>query len=1178
MTRISEKVKDLIEVCSYKSLLDFRADPTETLKGYHFTDITSQLMASWLDALVDLQSRKNNANALAGYRGVGKSHFLSAFAALVSTPELRSTVQDSHVAASAHHLMRRRYPVAFVERGTKNSLEEELREALSKGLDCSESDLPEQLGDLIEYATSIHPDVPLIIIVDTSVERESRVSRDDGVYLGELAEAVTDRNVFIGVALDDDITDADGINSAIARCFSIDYLDQEHLYRIVDSHIFRKHRRSESLIKDVYKQFCETLPGFKWSEPRFSSLYPLHPAILEVAPFIRLYAPEFALLGFASEAGARILGRPANSLIALDEVFDNVEDTLRKAPDLKEAFETYDTISKEMVSLVPVMQRLQAKLILKALFVLSLDGDGTSAREIAAAMLIFDEADPQKSEKQVEELLETFVSVFPDQLHRKEESEETRFSFKVAGKDDLLSALSEAVDGVDENIVPQMLSRVAKERFADWNLDLTEAEESQIWTDCQIYWRGGHRRGRISWLWGTGDEPKPTNNDALDLEVKIVHPTAAIEDFEFEGQSFYWKPAELTQEEIDTVRRYHLLLYDETIKDQFHEQIRAAGHTHSQNISKIWERVFITEGLFFSNGAEFKPIAENSHSTLGEILASTLTESFEANFPDHPLFGQTFELGHVSLLVNDLFSGARTSNPEVQQFAEEFALPLGLVKKQGENYLLEQEEVVFQLPAVLPVLECLNEAAEETVTLSKVFGAVKKPPFGLVKEAQQLVLAALVAHRKVEFVTTKGDRINRRSLDLKIIWDDIAGIAKPADVHYSAKRLNNWAKSITRIEKSVSIDDPADRAAVKEGLSEWLVDWEDADVVNKFAGLPDELLNTKIWQISVNVERAFGSVAGSIRSLNEKAISLEAALERVADAFADSDTEFSLRENELVALVSFIKSASLRDTIWGFLSVCEFTRDEEIEEMRNRLMELLELGHKEPDAATNDAISDKWKEFHAAYTDHFAIKHDSIMKSHQLQEKFDEFTKSDEWWEYERLSSLPIFQNVHWNESERILKQFRELDCSFNVRERLKNHPFCACSFNLSKIDEWENLPERLVQVVDHARLSYRNTLQQIKPDLVGRLEEFSEKEAENDYVDAANSLLEIFENDEKPELFSTDQLTVIQKLLSDERPTQMAVAQIPDHGGIQSADALRASLGEWLDDLPAEPVLIKIG
>jgi len=76
------------------------------------------------------------------------------------------------------------------------------------------------------------------------------------------------------------------------------------------------------------------------------------------------------------------------------------------------------------------------------------------------------------------------------------------------------------------------------------------------------------------------------------------------------------------------------------------------------------------------------------------------------------------------------------------------------------------------------------------------------------------------------------------------------------------------------------------------------------------------------------------------------------------------------------------------------------------------------------------------------------------MKSHHLQAQFDEILQSDEWWEFENLSRLTVFQQVHRQEVQKIRRQFRELDCRFDVREMLKTHPFGACSFNLAKIEE----------------------------------------------------------------------------------------------------------------------------
>jgi len=57
-----------------------------------------------------------------------------------------------------------------------------------------------------------------------------------------------------------------------------------------------------------------------------------------------------------------------------------------------------------------------------------------------------------------------------------------------------------------------------------------------------------------------------------------------------------------------------------------------------------------------------------------------------------------------------------------------------------------------------------------------------------------MLMTALVAERYIEFVTESGNRINRRSLDLTIIWEDIVGVARPVESSFSREKLKTWAK------------------------------------------------------------------------------------------------------------------------------------------------------------------------------------------------------------------------------------------------------------------------------------------------------------------------------------------------------------------------------------------------
>ncbi|MGI8469451.1 MAG: DUF6079 family protein [Pyrinomonadaceae bacterium] len=1182
MKRIQEKVKDLVEVHTYQSLQEFISDPTQTLSAYHFTDATSEMMGKWIDALVEIQPHAGAAKALAGYRGVGKSHFLATLGAIAAHPELRSRITDMHVASTAQRLKRRRHPVAFVRRGTHPTLLEEIKDAIARAFEISPDNLANSLPELLRFASEKAGDLPFVLIIDTAFDRASRVARDDGEMLGEIADISKTLNIFAAVALDDDIAGADGVNAAIARTYTIDYLDQEHLYKIVDTHIFPKHRQTQPLIHEIYTNFREALPSFQWSEQRFTALYPLHPVILETAPFVRLYAPDFAMLGFASEAGNKVLGRPANSLVALDEVFDRVENSLRKAKDLQEAFAAYDRLNSEVVAQVPVMQRLQAKLVLKALMLLSLDGDGTTAAEINAAMLIYDENDPQKIVRTVEDLLEKFAAAFPEEVRRKTlEGEETRFSLRVSSKDNLNDAVAEASKNVSPEAIEKILRRFARERFSDWSPAPTDESQTEDFSDCVVTWRGGSRRGRVVWKWRQNTLPVTENAaDFLDWEVIVADSqnNLAASINETNLPTVVWQAADLRPEEEQTLRRYHVLLTDFNLQETYGEQVRAAGHTHRAAVEKIWKRVFLDDGKLLIDGFkhsfnETVVAAQN----LSALFSETLLPLFNFRYSQHPFFARALTTGEVAQLISEHFSGMKPMLPEVQELAKSFAAPLGLVALHGSSYILNSDDKWLAQPFVKQIMSLVGENSGETVSLKTVYRELKKEPFGLVHEASQLVLGALVAARHLEFVTSKGDRINRRSLDLQIIWDDIAGIAAPETVLYGSEKLTEWARTLTAADSFKTIEDPDDRAKIRQVLQEWLTDWQFGKVLERFEELPDEILNTKIWRLATHTQKTFGVTASTVESILDETISLEEGLQRVADAFSDSEKEFFTCTKNLVTLEDFINGAARREKVWNYLALCEATDDGEIEILRGKICKVIEETSVNPSEALNQELENLWQDFHAKFSEYFNVKHYAIMKAHHLQEKFDEVLRGDEWWEFENLSALPIFQKNYWRQAQKIVRQLKELNCPFDLPELLKIQPFCACSFRLSKIGEWEQMLQKLAETVAQGRASYRKTISILGLTLSPILETIEHTESSPEFTKAAAKLSTILDNEQEIPLLDNTELVVLRKAVQSISAAPFLQVAIPADDGFLSREELRYRLTEWLDELPSDPFLLKV-
>lgn len=1135
MKRIQEKVKDLIDVRPYEVLQDFISDPAQTLSIYQFTDITSDLMAQWLDHVASVEKGNGSAKALAGYRGVGKSHFLATLGAIISQPELRSRITDSHVASSAQRLKRRRHPVAYVRRGIFDRFVDELRAAIAKALNIDVTHI-DSLAELLNLAAQTADDMPFVLMIDTAFERSSRVSRDDGPILSEIAEIAKDLNIFVGVALDDDIAGADGANASITRTYAIDYLDQEHLYKIVNTYIFPKHRQTLPMLHDIYNEFRRMLPSFRWSEQRFISLYPLHPVTLEIAPYVRLYAQDFALLSFTATAGTRIMGRPANSLIALDEVFDSVEPSLRKVADLDDAFAAYDKLNNEVVAQIPIMQRMQAKLILKGLMLLSLDGYGTTVGEISAAMLIFNEAAPEKSTEEVRSLLEMFITALPERLERfAEEGRETRYSIRISNKDYLNNALTEAVFGITKAVIPKILRRVGRDRFPEWILPGETENQRGDTTECHVTWRGGLRRGKVIWDLepeSSAVSEKQESAEIYDWEVRITPFDVAETTEETDASRIYWRPAPLREDEADTILRYFVLSTNQTLREEYGELWHAAGHTHTVNVEKIWHRLFIEDAKFIIDGSEYSVSEDAAMSlNLSEFLSNMLQPLFEVRYPNHPVFPETLQMNDVAALVKDFFSGAKQTSPEMQRLAENFALPLDLVVERGSEFVSESEENILKLSPVQEVLSLIESEKGGAVSLKTVSSRLRQIPFGLMRESQYLILSALVAKRQLEFVTSKGDRINRRSLDLNIIWDDIVGIAKPATLDYSVKRLTQWAQLITGDETLRSIENREDQEALTNAFSAWMKDWEQKNILKRFDELPDEIFNTEIWRISVALQKTFGSAANALREFLNGNIAVEESLLRIADAFSDSENVFENCRNDLVVLQNFVDTIDKRREISIYLAVCDATDEPEIEKLRERLSDAVDGIGFDPDVERRSELETLWADFRQKFGEHFAVNHDAVMKSHALQEKYDEIRKGDEWWEFENLSAIPAFPKTHWTELNSFRRRFRELDCRFDVRELLKTHPFCACSFTLSKSEDWEALPATFFDRLNGGRTAYHDMLRKLNSILLPAIEETARKYSSPEFRTAAEKLSEFLNGKDETTTLDTFQIAILREV-----------------------------------------------
>jgi hypothetical protein len=1141
MNQIQDKVKDLVEVRSNHLLEDFIANLAETLGGYYFTDITSDLMSKWLDRVVVMPTGSGNAYALAGYRGVGKSHFLAVFGAILSQPELRAKIKDSHVYASAERLIRRHYPVAYVRRGTKDTLAEELRQAVAAQFECEVESVGVTPAEIIKFASEKGGAGPSVFIIDTDIERESRVSRDDGGYLSELAAAAEGTNVFIAVALDDDVATADGRNSGISRSFTIDYLDHEHLYKIIDAHIFPKHSQKRSVITSIFENFRAVMPSFRWSEQRFASVYPLHPVILEVAPFVRLFVQDFALLAFASESGAKILNRPADSLVALDELFDRVEKNLRNAPDLTDAFAAYDSINEKLISKVPVMERLRSKLVLKGLMLLSLDSEGATANEIAAAMLIFDVREPQSAIDFVENLLEKISDASDGRVWKMErDGRAAKYGFSLSGKEHFNTALAEAVQSVPDSVVNDLLKRLMHDRFADCEFEVGADGLEVVRTD--IEWHGGVRPGRLIWNIGNRVDV-PESFASMPGTWDVVIGFAAIKPESVAvSPLLQWQPDALKPEEFDTFRRYHALMSREDLQQTFRDEFRTTIQTFTIAIEKTFYRKFLQYGKLLIDGIEHPITSEAAAGhNLSEVFGVMLSPYFEGQFPEHPKFGSRLEISQVDSLATGLFAARESISADVQKLAEAFAVPMGLADLVNGAIEVRPVEGLLGLHPVTELMELVS-TTDGVVTMDDLQARLGAHPFGLTFEAQRLLFTALVARGVIEFVTTSGDRIGSRSLDLKLVWEDIAGVSVPTESSFSADRLVKWAALLTGDKELTSLSTEAARKKVKLALGVWLEGWRNDNLLETLDRISDDTMTTELWHLGSRTRKSFGAAADAVSSTVGGSLDIEPTLRMIQEAFSASTGEFEALSAELVELKAILAVLPLRRNVKKAIAGYEMTDDTSIEELRGKIAELVAERSIGIGPDETSQLEQMWAEFREKFDAYIADRHATSSRMHDARDRANEVLASREYWVFENLGKIDRLPRRHWMESRELLRKLRSCNCTLDLSTGNLGPPFCpACGFTLKIDRRRDRLPDRLWKVVNDGLASYERLIRARKDELLSLIEGIAKSKTDEVSKAAASTLMTSISNGANTVDLSENELRLLQLILKDHlSPSEM--------------------------------------
>ena len=1071
MKRFSEKVKDIVDVRSYRVLSDLLSEPSQTVSNYHFGDATADLMVRWLDEISNTTPGRN-CRAIAGDRGVGKSHFLAAIGAIASHPEVRSSISEPHVSNAAQRLLRRHYPVINVRRGTRTTLGEELAAAAASAFDRSEEQFSGSAEAVIEKIKSLAGELPAIVLVDTAPDRSAPVERNDGDVLAKISTACSKLGVFVGLALDDDIAEADGSNLAVSQSFVIDYLDPEHLHKVVNSLIFPKRTRMQAVLTGVYTHFRDTVPHFRWSEHRFVSLYPLHPATLDLAPFIRAYVPNFALLGFASEAGEKIQGRPADSLVGYEEIFDATEADLRRVGELESAFTAYDELVARLVAELPATERHQSKLILKTLLILSLGGKGSTVDDVVAAMMIVDNGDIQESRLRIEGTLNACVQALPNAMTVDQTGEFAEYSFKI-GSNKLALELDELAGTIPNDEVVEAYFRAVGVRFPELSdAIINRSDVSQV-SQLKAQWRGAFRYGSVSVY---------TSSDRSDV-AKVTDPTSDWElQLRFDGTdpdrselsgkscSVVWIADQLRTDEKRILAANHVLKSNVEFRAKHGEQLSALIQTYSRLVEILIERTLVGDAKLVIDGFDYNfSDTARERSSLGEMMSIMLEPLFESLYFEHPYFAEPLNDEAVEKFVKEVCGNSVNDASGNNALSLVFGEPLGLISSEGGKVTLKSKEEMSEVSSVKKVLGIFDVRGNKPSSIDSAFRALGETPLGLSRHAVRLVLVSMAANGLVEFVTSVNERISGRSLDLKLDWKLIDSIAKPSITKIPTERLVRWAGAIAGDDSVRSLDDSNDRSKVLQALVEISAQWAKRNPLEMLAAIPENEFTSSIWRDSIKITEGYSKLVATIDEALVGNIDLAVCVERICEEFSDRPRAFYAVRSSVQVVENFGSAHSLRGQIRKFLAECDVSNDRELEDARSALLSHLMVTETDPSEAANRELGYAWEKFRRLYTDTYISVHNTAKSISEPRAWLESAAGKDRWIRFSSLLACSPVQERFGKRFREILRRLKNMQCNDDPARFLTNVPRCGCSLKLRDAETFEQLTNDARRMFDEA-------------------------------------------------------------------------------------------------------------
>lgn len=1237
---MAKQIKAYVDVEAYVEVSQGRGgDPAALLSSVLVVDAFGDALARLAEAA---SGASLPARILSGPHGVGKSTALTLLHTLAAAPGQRPRATSPHVRTAASYLSGVQVVPIFVdphESGARD-LESAMREGFEAAAPIAEAAgvLADEWGDAaasddpFARALAILPAGTRLVVVVDGLSAWARTADREAVRravaeLTRAGERAADVPLSILLGLDERSLDGrEGVFLPLLGVFQVEYLPLKALAGACDRFLFKKDPRQRAELGALYDDLKRAVPTFAWSRDEFVSLYPLHPATLEVASPLGRYAPSFSFLRFAAAAANRAKGRRDLSLIVLDELFDACEYEMRKSPEMSAGFEIYDDFANGVIpKLADSQQRFWAKLVLKGLFLYSLAGRAVTARRLADTMMLYDEASPDAGGRSVRTILTAFEERASQRFVVEGEGEAREYLMPVTEEHSgarIVAELARAVAPGDPRL-GALLVELGAHRFPDWprgfGVDPAAA-------GLDVAWRGTRRQGRLSYrvpvelveipplaadLPLGADPAAMLAGDLLDLssqgaaaalaesgldrlevtfeaagsiceldwEVSVVPVGAPIELRKGPATLVSWIPGEAGDGDLEVLKRLAALRAGDPRLDAPGIDAAALEAEAEAEGGLVFHRLYLEKGRFAGPSWETPTAGLSASETLGGLLARLLDAPLAARYPQHPLFGGEIDEAAVRLLVEEFFGGAGPGARPAQQAAAAFASPLGLAESAGERGPLRFNpggETALGHPCNVEPLRLAEAAGEGGVPLDAVYQTLRREPYGLQRDGQRLILAAMVASGRLELTGPDGE-LTAEGLAAAPDLGAYTRLRRAGLTVYTTETLLEWCRMLTEADHLNDLVTHDGRLLVRRELEEWLERWGRLDLKGRLAEVPPEAATRRTWQLISASKQFFETTARSVRAILGEEIALEEGLGRIVTTFAANPTIYERALRDLRMLTGFVDWVPFYTYAKEYILTADRTAEPKIEAERGELLDFIAGPHRLLDESKRRRFEAVYETFLYDYVDYYVAAHELHVGSRADFEALDAYLDGPQWLRFELLSHVHVVSGRYYQFAGELVETIRDLACELPAREILHDRPSCVCGFRLGHSYGVARLLERLRLLVDQGTAHHVSTIAEYRQAILAGMRAM---EAGETYADASTPLIALLSGNDEAADLTPSAVELINRCLAD-RPAPVTVAPPPslEPGRAMTKGELRSRLARWLEELPGDGgMLIEIG